>query len=87
MIGGQEKQMHEYLPRREDGTLIITTRDKRVGYRLADREDPISVPPMNVNDAGALLRSRTTQDEGHIRDLASDSKLLEVLGNLPLAIT
>lgn len=87
VVAGQQKQMHEYLPRCEDGTTIITTRDKRVGYRLADREDPITVPPMNISDAGALLRSKTTHDEGPVRDLTRDSELLEVLGNLPLAIT
>lgn len=87
VIAGQEKQMHEYLPRCEDGTTIITTRDKRVGYRLADREDPITVPPMSINDAGALLRSKTAPNEGPMRDLTRDSELLEVLGNLPLAIT
>ena len=86
-IAGQQKQMHEYLPRRADGTTIITTRDKRVGYRLADREDPILVPPMNVNDAGTLLRSKTSHDEGPTRDLTRDIELLEMLGNLPLAIT
>ena len=79
--------MHEYLPRRADGTTITTTRDKRVGYRLADREEPIIVPPMNINDAGALLRSKTSHDEGPTRDLTRDKELLEVLGNLPLAIT
>ena len=29
------KQMHEYLPRCEDGTTIVITCDKRVGYRLS----------------------------------------------------
>lgn len=87
VMAGQRKQMHEYLPRCADGTTFITTRDKRVGYRLADREDPILVPPMSINDAGTLLRSKTSHDEGPTRDLTRDIELLEMLGNLPLAIT
>ena len=87
VIAGQQKQIHEYIPRCEDGTTIITTRDKRVAYRLTDREDPITVPPMNISDAGALLRSKTMTDQGHRDDLTRDSELLEILGNLPLAIT
>ena len=75
--------MHEYFPRHEDSPTIITTRDKRVGYRLADREDPIPVPQMDINDAGALLRSKTAHDEGPMRDLTTDSELLEILGNSP----
>ena len=81
-MAGQQKQMYEYLPRCEDGTTIITTRDKRVAYRLADREEPIMVSPMSISDASSLLRSKTMQDQG-----LGDSELLEVLGNLPLAIT
>ena len=54
---GKEKQMYECLSRCEDGITIITMREKRVAYRLIDREDPIVVPPMSVSDAGNLLRS------------------------------
>lgn len=84
---GQEKQMHEYLPRCEDGITIITTRDQRVAYRLIDREVPIVVPPMSVSDAGNLLRSKIMQDQGPPNTLARATELLESLGNLPLAIT
>ena len=84
---GQQKQMHEYLPRCEDGTTIITTRDKRVAYRLSDREDPIVVEPMSINDASALLKSRTAQKSLLPEEAADHIKLLEVLGNIPLAIT
>lgn len=86
-LAGQEKQMHEYLPRCEDGITIITTRDKRVAYRLIYREDPIMIPPMSVSDAGNLLRSKLMQDQGPPNTLARATELLESLGNLPLAIT
>lgn len=83
----RQKQMHEYIPRCEDGTTIITTRDKRVAYRLSDREDPILVAPMNEKDAGALLRSRTAQQGYFPANSTDDAQLLEALGNIPLAIT
>ena len=50
-VVGEEKQMYDYLPRCEDGITIVTTWDKRLAYRLIDREDPIVVPPMSVSDA------------------------------------
>lgn len=86
-VVGKEKQLYEYLPRCEDGITIITTRDKRVAYRLIDREDPIVVPPMSVSDAGNLLRSKIMQDQGSPQTLTRAAELLESLGNLPLAIT
>lgn len=84
---GQQKKLYEYLPRCEDGTTIITTRDKRVAYRLADREDPIMVNPMSISDASSLLRSKTTHDQTSNAWRTEDCALLECLGNLPLAIT
>lgn len=86
-VVGQEKQMYEYLPRCDDGITLITTRDKRVAYRLIDREDPIVVPPMSVIDAGNLLRSKIMHDQGPPHTLTRAGELLESLGNLPLAIT
>lgn len=86
-MAGQQKQMYEYLPRREDSAIIITTRDKRVAYRLTDKEDPIIVLPMSVNDAASLLRSKAAHDQAPNLSTTEGSELLEALGNLPLAIT
>ena len=47
-----------YIPHGQNGSIIITTRDGRIGERLAFREKPLMVSPFDVHMAKALLRSR-----------------------------
>ncbi|KAI9860949.1 MAG: hypothetical protein M1813_005628 [Trichoglossum hirsutum] len=81
----QTAPLVNYLPRSSNSSTLITTRDKRVGERLADREKVIMVLPMAEPEAEQLLWSKEAH-EGSL-DKAKSSKLLEVLGYLPLAIT
>jgi hypothetical protein len=74
-----------YLPRSSNASILITTRDKRVGERLANRERAIMVLPMAEPEAERLLWSKVDQDDS--MNKAKSSELLEVLGYLPLAIT
>jgi hypothetical protein len=74
-----------YFPRSSNGSTLITTRDKRVGERLANREKAIIVLPMTKPEAERLLWSKVAE-EGSL-DKTKSSELLEVLGYLPLAIT
>jgi tetratricopeptide (TPR) repeat protein len=74
-----------YIPRSSNGSTIITTRDKRVGERLANREKPIEILPMDRPEAESLLWSKVPPD--YILDRVRSSELLELLGYLPLAIT
>ncbi|MCJ1405920.1 hypothetical protein MMC11_009154, partial [Xylographa trunciseda] len=78
------KALARYLPQSSVGSMIITTRDKRVGEQLAGREKPIEVLPMTASDAEALLRSSLSQHEWSDTDATT---LLEELAYLPLAIT
>jgi hypothetical protein len=85
--GGNEQTapLVKYLPHSSNGSTLITTRDKRVGERLTNREKAIMVLPMAELEAERLLWSKVTQ-EGSL-DKTKSSELLEVLGYLPLAIT
>ncbi len=75
----------DLLPRNSNGSIIITTRDMRVGQRLTDREEPIDVKPFSLLDAEQLLRVRMTlEDDASSADV---EKLLDTLGFIPLAIT
>jgi hypothetical protein len=74
-----------YIPRSSSGSTIITTRDKRVGERLANRQKPIEILPMERPEAESLLWSKVPPD--YILDNDRLSELLELLGYLPLAIT
>jgi hypothetical protein len=81
----QTAPLVKYLPRSSNGSTLITTRDKRAGERLTNREKAIMVLPMAELEAEKLLWSKVAQ-EGSL-DKTKSSKLLEVLGYLPLAIT
>ena len=78
-------QITRFIPRSSVGTVIITTRDKRVAERLTDRQKPIPVLPMNNAEAQDLLRSKLPEEIGMDENEAAD--LVDALGNLPLAIS
>jgi tetratricopeptide (TPR) repeat protein len=72
-----------YLPRSTQGATLITTRDRRVGERFAERDKPIVVLPLDIADATSMLRSRIPD---HLDLSAEVAELLERLQYLPLAI-
>ena len=78
------KSLARYLPQSPKGSILVTTRDKRVGERLAGREKPIEVLPMSASDSIDLLRSRISEDDWSDADAV---RLIEELAYLPLAIT
>ena len=76
--------MARYFPRSSRGSILITTRDKRVGARLTDQEKPIMIEPMTESEAETLLRSRVPEDDWSDEEA---NELLNELSYLPLAIT
>ena len=80
----QQKPLALYLPHSPKGSILITTRDKRVGERLANREKPLDILPLAPSEAKALLRSKIPEEDW--ADTEAD-ELLEELAFLPLAIT
>ena len=55
---GSSKSLVDYLPRSPHGSIAITTRDKRIGLRLAGANNIIEVSPFGTEDAKQLLRSK-----------------------------
>ena len=81
---GSPRALFRYLPESLNGSMILTTRDKRVGQRLAKSEKPINVLPFTIEDARHLLRKtlyNSCQDDNH------SAALLEALDFLPMAIS
>lgn len=78
------KSLARYLPQSSSGSILITTRDKRVGEQLAGRERPIEILPMDAADSMQLLRSRMAEDDWSDTEAM---ELIEELACLPLAIT
>lgn len=85
----QDDEMHlnmaDYLPRSPRGAMLVTTRDRRLGERLIDRERVIAVEAMIPAEAEQLLYSRVREDDE--AEQGAVKELLVILGNLPLAIT
>ena len=81
--GQQAKALFKYLPQNSNGSMILTTRDKRIGQRMAKLEKPIDVLPFEMRDAKHLLQKTL-----HDNDLDNNhsAALLEALDFLPMAI-
>ena len=82
----QRHDMAEWLPRSPHGSILIITRDRRLGERLTDRGKPFSVEPMGATAAEQLFRLRISVRGREDEDSESLKELLELLGHLPLAI-
>jgi hypothetical protein len=83
-VSEQTKPIINYLPHNPKGCLLITSRDKRVGERLAGRDNCITVLPPDEEEAEQLLRSKTAPE---IWDSRAAGILIESLERLPLAIS
>ena len=73
-----------YLPQSSNGSIIVTTRDTRLGGRLMNKEGSVIILPFDVHEAQLLLRFKVT-DENWVEGDALE--LLKMLGYLPLAVT
>ena len=79
------RRLLDFLPQSSRGSMLITTRDKRMGERLANRHASIIVHPMSPQEARRLLRSQSVRPDSGYDD---DSRaLLDALEYIPLAIT
>ena len=79
----KEPRFADFLPRSSNGTIIISTRDERVGRGLSD--EVIMIDPLSPEDAELLFRSKILK--GDNAGTTPVDSLLEELGFIPLAIT
>ncbi|KAJ4256056.1 hypothetical protein NW762_009130 [Fusarium torreyae] len=73
-----------YIPECSHGFILTTTRDKKLGVRIAPGKPPISVGPMGEHESHEYLCK--TLDDGTI-STADTSALASKLEHLPLAIS
>ena len=76
-----------YLPQSTRGSTLITTRDERLGRKLADRNALITVEPMSYQEAQDLLGLWKIESSDNVQYLDVSKNLLEALEYIPLAIT
>ena len=76
----------DYIPSSyiDHGSLVITTRNRKLGIDLGEGQDPVDVQPFVPSDAELLLQSKIQHSYW---DIVVARNLLKVLGYIPLAIT
>ena len=75
----------QFVPRSPLGSILVTTRDKRVASRLADRGTPVDVSPMPSSEAEELLHSKLPDEL--VADSDAVHELVGAPGYLPLGIS
>ena len=78
------KHFARFLPRCSHGSVLVTTRDRRLGDRLSHRQGTVQIPSLTLENSKDLLRYKIS-DENWSEDDAM--KLVKHLSFLPLAIT
>ncbi|KAL9599626.1 MAG: hypothetical protein Q9219_003710 [cf. Caloplaca sp. 3 TL-2023] len=79
------KSLLQLVPHRHHGKLLVTTRDRRVGERLAVRGRTVTVPPMSLSEGRTLLVSYLPSARDYVK--VGLDELVGTLDCLPLAIT
>ena len=81
-------KLARYFPRRSNGSILLTTRNRRVGVKFAGPKltvvsGVITVPEMSVSESKRLLVDNLEDDNCDDNDV---TELVETLENLPLAL-
>ncbi|KAM7209901.1 kinesin light chain, partial [Rhypophila decipiens] len=72
-----------YLPQSRNGSILLTTRNKNLAFRLTGRrQNMIDVGPMSPKDALTLLEKKL----GSLPDLGTATELIQALDFIPLII-
>ena len=80
---GLSDMLANYFPRRLNGSILLTTRNKKVGVKFAGIHDLITIPKMSVSESKNLL-VKNLEEENHDDDNLTE--LVDTLENLPLAL-
>ena len=80
-----EFTIRKYLPQREGGSILITSRDRNAAFRLIyEAHHLLEVPAMTDDEANAILNNKLHGDSGNDVERGT---LATVLDNIPLALT
>ncbi|KAB5515379.1 P-loop containing nucleoside triphosphate hydrolase protein, partial [Coniochaeta sp. 2T2.1] len=80
---GLEVKVGSYIPECAHGSVLVTTRNKETGSRLANGKRPIEVGQMDEDESGQLLRAKLDDEELDRDEVLVLSSRLEYL---PLAL-
>lgn len=80
--GKSSQPLISYVPRRQNGSVLITTRSRNAALQLVEQRDIIAVKPMEKRDALALLQKKLGQQDSSEEGI----ELAAALEYMPLAI-
>ena len=72
----------DYLPRSQTGSILLTTRNGKVGYGFAAAHDVLTLAGMNPEESVHLLSTRLSDSQSE----ESLKQLTQELGQIPLAL-
>ena len=81
--GREGKPLSSYLPQSRNGSILVTTRNKDLAYRLTGSHNHLEIGRMVVADALLLLEKKL----GPASDVDAASDLVQALDLVPLAIS
>jgi tetratricopeptide (TPR) repeat protein len=82
--GHEGKPLADYLPQSPNGSIVVTTRNRDLAYKLTGSYDNIiEVGPMALADGLLLLKNKL----GQLSNAATAEDLVQVLDLVPLAIS
>ncbi len=79
----EQDRVGQYIPECSHGSILITTRDKALGLKLAKGRPPTEVHKLDDNDSGQLLQACLAAEDIASNELSTLSSRLEYL---PLAL-
>ncbi|KAJ6024612.1 hypothetical protein N7540_005409 [Penicillium herquei] len=83
--GGTRMSLFDFLPRSINGSIIMTTRSRKIAHKFVEDRDLIQIDPMSQANAQALLEAKLG-DQVKADSNDDVAKLAELLEFMPLAI-
>jgi tetratricopeptide (TPR) repeat protein len=82
--GTAEDRMAKYLPKSNSGSILLTSRDRRIGLKFTGASNIFSLEALATTSSAKLLEARLGESDTSSAD--DRIKLAETLENIPLAL-
>jgi tetratricopeptide (TPR) repeat protein len=86
MEGWDSRPLIAYIPRSQNGSILVTTRTRATALQLVEDSNIVTVPPMEKWHAVALLEKKLRTPKQEARESVQVTELAAVLEFMPLAI-
>lgn len=84
LYGSTEDRMAKYLPKSYNGSILLTSRDRKIGLKFTGASNVFSLEALSTTSSAELLEARLGESDASSAD--DRIKLAETLENIPLAL-